>query len=461
MARRIASIFIAEEKAYIALLYKKKRLSIESVSSRPLKGLTSALDDLPTPILVCFITRDALFGTGEFPTGKTTFMELNIRKSVIDTGILHGPFLLRFRTQEKRERFSQVSYLAIPFQERERVLQIIVPQDHPIGGLFTLQTSLSALASQWTNEPAGVIYPTKYGYECTFFQRGSAIYSRIIPPTTAQEPDAFRSFMEETLRFLKQSQGFTPSSLYAFNEEALSLLSPFKDSYTISMAPIQEILPPGLHEAPEVLAPLIGNLLAPPEFNLMEEEYTAELKATHWSKRIYWGALGMSLAVLLLTLEQGVDLVMLRHRYISAHNALQKEIAQILRVQPTQKEIQDMIKFLKLYQAFQNQPKLDRFLVWLSTHTPPRATITQMKAKPEGAQTTNASPKEAFPQANGLQIEIEGKLIGGYYEVKGDFYTFVGEMEKIADVRESQFDYGQGEGEFTIKALYPKKQGLL
>ncbi len=461
MAKKIASVFVTDSKAHIALFISKKgKLRIESISSRPLEGLSKALEKISSPLIASFTTKDALFGTGEFPTGKPTFMELHIRKAVTETGIIHGPFLLRYHIKDERGNFSQVAYQVLPFQERDRILQYLNPQERPVRGLFTPQVSLAALISQWTNEPAGSVYPAEYGYECTFFQKGSVVYSRTISLAAIQEPGGFQSSMEETLRFLKQNQGFTPAILYAFDEEGLSLLSPLKEAYNVSLAPTQEMLVSDYRDNPVILAPLIGNLLVPPEFNLMDEGYTAELKASQWSKKLYLSALGLSLAILLLTLQQGISLIGLRHQYIQAHDNLQKEVGQILKIQPTEEEIQGMIHFLKLYQAFQHQPKLDRFLFWLSTHAPPRATITQMKVSPGGTQNTPQipPPAETMPRVTRLQIEIEGKLVGGYYDVKEDFYTFVGDLEKIAMVSNSRFDYGQGEGEFTIKAQYPKGQ---
>lgn len=472
MTKEICSVFLTERTAWVGLFSKGNQgYRLEDLQSMDPQELERFLTKRSLSPVASFYTRNTLWGVGDFLPGKETLVELQVRKAVTDTGMLQGPFVLRYRILDKTSDFYRIAYVAVPTQIQQLFLNFLNPKRVTVKGLFPVEGSLTALIPPLGPENAGIIIPSPEGYHLIFSQDGSVLYTRSITIYHGtDEAEQLSSSLQETLSFLKHNYSFSPQTIYSLVPSITESLPPPQEGITITPFPLEKILgssPPG---DPAPMAILLGNLMVPPQFNLLDASYLAETKAREWSKVIQYGALALALFLFSIAVWEGKDVIFLRQRYMQKYESLQREVAQMIQVKPTSEEIQRVKRFLKIYQAYKDQPKLDHLLLWLSLHLPPRATITSMEASPlvlkkvspqSSLQETPPSSltQEPFPPIKSLKVIMEGHITGQYLDVRSAFYSFVSSLENIAYVTNSQFSYGGQKGVFHIEITYTNPKG--
>ncbi len=446
----------------------KGKYRLEDLQELPLNRVEGHLARASLQPLASFYDREVLWGVGDFLPGKETLLELQIRKTISDTGILQGPFIVRYRILEKTSDYYRISYVAVPTQKQLTFLQYLNPRRNIVKALFPVEAALTALAAPLGPKNLGIIMPTELGYHFIFSQEGSIVYTRSIATTQREdEIDLIHSGLQETLSYLRHSLSFVPQILFTLDPKALEGLPPLPGEIPFAPLPLEKVLETPLPGDPTINAVLLGNLMASPHFNLLDASYMAETRAFQWSRIIHSGALILALVLLALSLWEGKNLLTIRKKYINRYTYLQNEVAQIMKVQPTEDEIKRVKHFLKVYKAYKDQPKLDHLLLWLSLHLPSKATITSMKAflptpppsrnpSPPHPAAAQASPNSSIPSTKVLKVTMDGVLKGDYMEVKGSFYRFISQLERISEITVSRFSYGEGEGLFHLEINYRK-----
>ena len=476
MAKKFYSIYLQKDRARLALLKPiGKRIKIERLTSCSIHELENFIRTLSLPFFVTFYSKEAFYETGGFPWSKPTFMELRIKKKIADTGVLLGDYLLRYKVLERRENLADVGYLAMPLEERDMTLKHLAPTENLILGLYPLQCSLAALLSVWTKELAMGVYPIPQGYEVFFFKESTVLYSRAINTATVEDPQShLLNSVQDTIKFFVQTHKSEPDLLYVFEQNALNSLKNQTD-VPISFPHISELVKDyDAGEDVSDLAPVIGNLFVPKTFNLLDPSYMAEITASTWSRYIYRIVGVLSLAILAMSTWQGIELAKLRREYTKTYEQTVEEVASIVEVQPTEEKLAKVRKFITFYQAFQKQPKLSNFFIWLSTHSPPRSTITTLKATPllpkqevatptystsqhPAANEESPAQTESFLETTKLSILIKGTLTGDYQDVRRDFYRFIADLNRMCTIKNSWLDYKELKGSFSVEVEYGEK----
>ncbi len=470
MAKEICSVFLTEGTAWVGLFSKGNRgYRLEDLQSMNTQELERFLTKRSLSPVASFYTRNTLWGVGDFLPGKETLLELQVRKAVTDTGMLQGPFVLRYRILDKTSDFYRIAYVAVPTQTQQLFLNFLNPKKVIVKGLFPAEASLTALISPLGPENTGIIIPSPEGYYLIFSQNGSVLYTRSITIYQGtNEKEQLSDSLQETLSFLKHNYSFLPQTIYSLVPSITEDLLPPQESITITPFPLEKILGSVLSGDPAPVAILLGNLMVPPQFNLLDASYLAETQARQWNKIIQYGVLALASFLFSIAMWEGKDVLLLRQEYMQKYETLQKEVAQMIQVNPNSEEIQQVKRFLEIYQAYKDQPKLDHLLLWLSLHLPPRATITSMEASPLVLERNSPQPSpqepplssstpETFPHIRSLKVVMEGHITGEYLDVRSAFYNFVSNLENIANVTNSQFSYGGKEGVFHIEITYTKR----
>jgi len=468
MKKRVCSINIKGKNAQIAIFTKKgKSYKLEEFFVRTLEELPLYLKAISYPTYVSFSPRGILFAENNFPITKPKFLELNLRKNISETGMFEEAFIIRHKILSKNPPYQKINYFALPLSERERILSYLAPETYRLESLLPAQVPFAYYLSSFISRLSCGIYPTDTGYEIVFFEGSSIFYTRsIILPDTGDRKTSFLDALGETLTYFKQTYKRSPENIYLADDSYKESIERALKVKVLNIDFSHLVDKPLSQNETFYLPILLGNITAPPQYNLLEPTYLSEILARKWTKRLSVGALSISLALLFLAGYLFLQITKKQKFYAELSNKIKQDVAKIVQIQPSDEELQKLEKFIELYKAFQKQPKIDEFLVWLSTHYPARAVIVSMVAEPmlppqkaqEATLQESQPPLEktqSIPKSfNSLKISFTGEMIGSYEEARREFYNFISELQKNWEVISSQFTYHESSGVFNVVINY-------
>lgn len=406
-------------------------------------------------VLVLWDSRGFHFFRDQVFTGPDEVMALQIQEKVERTGLFRVPPSVFYRVDRKEGNTAQVSIAAVDTSAMEARLEELWHRKARIEGVYHPALAVAFLAAHSGAETALTVWIREKGFFLVGTEGAQVQSVRFV---------AFDDFTGPSEDLVRQEAAFAREQLERLTGQGVPVVR--------SCGPLRHLLPEGhvpwpYECIPEPLQPLafahpewFGAFFVPPDFDMLPERVRV------WIRHVPWA---MRAAALLLAVSVGQLGLWSLWKYRSLE--LEKETRARMSVVASRADaVQKAVpwdrlsvveEYRKTLEAFQKEPRVDDWIVWLAETVPENFRVVRCAASKKGesgaaaASATQGRPirrrgaeasvGEASAGGMTLSLEVEGTV--GFREAQRSFGAFLAALKDRWDVRSSRFQYDEKAGQ--------------
>lgn len=396
--------------------------------------------------------------------GPQDVMALQIQEKVERTGIFRLPPAVFYRVGREEGNMVEVSVAAVDTGTMEARLEKLWRRGVRLRGVYSPPLAAASLAARSAPEKTLTLWIREGGFFLIGTAGGDIRSMRFV---------AFDEFIGPSESLVREETQFAQEQIQRLEGEGFWVVR--------SCGPLRHLFPEGNVPWPETLIPKplqpiafehpewFGALCVPSAFNMLPEPVQV------WNRHMPW-AMRAAVALLVLSLAQLGFWAYRHHRTELLEQDTQARMGVVAaRADALQKAVPwDRLSVVEEYQrtwdAFQKEPRLDDWMVWLSRTAPENFRVVRFdvskageKAPDVGAVTPARTSRRRGSEAGGketsggstLVLELKGTV--GFREAHRTFGAFLTALQERKNVRVGRFHYD----EMTGEALFSFEIGLL